>query len=43
MNAALAEDQEKGVSRSAQILADCAMLSAIEFGKFIGVSREAVR
>jgi hypothetical protein len=43
LDAALAEARERGVSRAALILARRDMLSASEFAKFIGVSREAVR
>src|SRR5258708_8564764 len=42
-DAALAEAQERGVSRAVEILSGREMLSAAEFAKFIGVSREAVR
>src|SRR5258708_40088181 len=42
-DAALAEAQERGVSRAVEILAERDMLSASHFAKFIGVSREAVR
>lgn len=37
------EARERGVSRVAQILSGREMLSAAEFARFIGVSREAVR
>ena len=43
LDAAVAEARERGVSRAALILARRDMLSASEFAKFIGVSREAVR
>jgi hypothetical protein len=39
----LAEARERGVIRAAQIPAGRNLLSAAEFAKFIGVSREAVR
>ncbi len=42
-DAALAEAQERGVSRAVEILSGQAMLSAADFAKFIGVSRESVR
>src|SRR5260370_28967445 len=35
--------RERGVSRAVEILSGREMLSAAEFAKFIGVSREAVR
>jgi hypothetical protein len=35
--------RERGVSRAVEILSGREMLSAVEFAKFIGVSREAVR
>ena len=40
---ALAEARERGVSRAVEILSGREMLSAADFAKFIGVSREAVR
>jgi hypothetical protein len=43
LDAALAEARERGVSRAVEILSGREMLSAAEFAKFIGVSREAVR
>ena len=43
LDAALAEARERGVSRAVKILSGREMLSAADFGKFIGVSREAVR
>jgi hypothetical protein len=43
LDAAISEARERGVNRAAQILAGREMLSAAEFAKFIGVSREAVR
>ena len=43
LDAALAEAQERGVSRAVEILSAREMLSAADFAKFIGVSREAVR
>jgi len=43
LDAAVADARERGVSRAALILARRDMLSASEFAKFIGVSREAVR
>lgn len=43
LDAALAEARERGVSRAVEILSAREMLSAAEFAKFIGVSREAVR
>ena len=42
-DAALAEARERGVSRAVEILSGREMLSAADFAKFIGVSREAVR
>jgi hypothetical protein len=42
-DAALAEAQERGVSRAVEILSGPEMLSAAGLAKFIGVSREAVR
>jgi hypothetical protein len=42
-DAALAEAQERGVSRAVEILSGREMLSAADFAKYIGVSREAVR
>src|SRR5258708_12727228 len=41
-DAALAEAQERGVSRAVEILSGREMLSAADFAKYIGVSREAV-
>jgi hypothetical protein len=35
--------QERGGSRAVEILSGREMRSAVEFAKFIGVSREAVR
>ena len=43
LDAALSEARERGVSRAVKILSGREMLSAADFGKFIGVSREAVR
>ena len=43
LTAALAEARESGVNHVTQILARRDMLSAAEFAKFIGVSREAIR
>jgi hypothetical protein len=43
LDAALAEARERGVSRAVEILSRGEMLSAADFAKFIGVSREAVR
>jgi hypothetical protein len=43
LDAALAEARERGVNRAVEILSGRDMLSAAEFAKFIGVSREAVR
>ena len=43
LDAALAEARERGVSRAVEILSRPEMLSAADFAKFIGVSREAVR
>jgi hypothetical protein len=43
LDAALAEARERGVSRAVEILSGREMLSAADFAKFIGVSREAVR
>ena len=43
LQAALAKARERGVSRAVEILSRRDMLSAADFGKFIGVSREAVR
>ena len=43
LQAALAEARERGVSRAVEILSGREMLSAADFAKFIGVSREAVR
>jgi hypothetical protein len=40
---ALLEARERGVSRAVEILSGTEMLSAADFAKFIGVSREAVR
>ena len=42
LDAALSEARERGVSRAVEILSGRDMLSAADFGKFIGVSREAV-
>ena len=42
-DAALAEARERGVSRAVEILSGREMLSAADFAKYIGVSREAVR
>jgi len=43
LDAALAGARERGVSRAVEILSGREMLSAADFAKFIGVSREAVR
>ena len=43
LDTALTEARERGVSRAVEILSRRDMLSAADFGKFIGVSREAVR
>ena len=43
LDAALVEARERGVSRAVEILSRPEMLSATDFAKFIGVSREAVR
>jgi hypothetical protein len=43
LDAALSEARERGVSRAVEILSGREMLSAADFAKFIGVSREAVR
>jgi DNA-binding transcriptional regulator YiaG len=43
LDAALAEARERGVSRAAEILARPEMLSAADFAKFVGVSRETIR
>ena len=43
LQAALAEARERGVSRAIETLSGREMLSAADFAKFIGVSREAVR
>jgi hypothetical protein len=43
LDAALAEARGRGVNRPAKILPGPEMLSASEFAKFIGASREAVR
>jgi len=43
LDTALTEARERGVSRAVEILSGREMLSAAEFAKFIGVSREAVR
>ena len=43
LDAALAEARQRGVSRAVEILSRPDMLSAADFAKFIGVSREAVR
>jgi hypothetical protein len=43
LDAAISEARERGVSRAVEILSGREMLSAAEFAKFIGVSREAVR
>jgi hypothetical protein len=43
LDAALKEARARGVSRAVEILSGQEMLSAAEFAKFIGVSREAVR
>jgi nucleoid DNA-binding protein len=43
LDGALSEARERGVSRAVEILSRRDMLSAADFGKFIGVSREAVR
>jgi nucleoid DNA-binding protein len=43
LDAALSEARERGVSRAVEILFGPEMLSAADFGKFIGISREAVR
>jgi hypothetical protein len=43
LDAALAEARGRGVSRAVEILSGREMLSAADFAKFIGVSREAVR
>jgi hypothetical protein len=43
LDAALTEARARGVSRAVEILSGQEMLSAAEFAKFIGVSREAVR
>jgi len=43
LDAALAEARERGVSRAVEILSGREMLSAADFAKFIGVSREAIR
>jgi hypothetical protein len=43
LDAALAEARGRGVSRAVEILSGRDMLSAADFAKFIGVSREAVR
>ena len=42
-DSALAEAQERGVNRAVEILSGREMLSAADFAKYIGVSREAVR
>jgi hypothetical protein len=42
LDAALAEARERGVSHAVEILSRPDMLSAADFAKFIGVSREAV-
>jgi hypothetical protein len=43
LDTALTEARAMGVSRAVEILSQRDMLSAADFGKFIGVSREAVR
>ena len=43
LDAAPTEARQSGVSRAVEILAGREMLSAADFAKFIGVSREAVR
>jgi len=43
LDAALAEARGRGVSRAVEILLGPEMLSAADFAKFIGVSRESVR